>query len=143
MDKIVTFRGSGTELKIIFRGYEREVASDLDDANWLSASAEISAANAHLVAPIGVTTRDLREMADDLDAILSGRKSAVDLGCFEDQLGLGIERKGSAGHFVLSARLESISPARIRFETAFESDQSHLAESLVALQDAASTFPVR
>ena len=145
MTNTVQIRGDGAAIQIEVLGYERPVASDEDDANWLRAKCSVTVAEFSAVLNVALVTHDFARFADELQQAVRLLKGTATFSTVE--AGIAIEIKfTTAGHAEVSGSVKSQTstvPDVSVLSFSFETDQSFLAHTVRELKAIASRFPVR
>lgn len=142
MEQVVVFSGErGQRLAIHVSGYERENASNNEDANWLRCSAVAEVGSFQGCSDLSLMTHDFARLASSLSDVMKSETDAAHWDTDEDVLSLSVETT-SARSARLSGTLRDIDHgASISFS--FEIGMTILERALVDLQDTLSVFPQR
>ena len=99
MSKILEFQLGGSaqqRLRLRVTGRERPDMNEVDDENWLTASAEVRAGAFAGAAEFSLRTEDLAEFRKGLAELTDGASSPAHLKTMENQLALRVDSKGGA-----------------------------------------------
>src|SRR5262245_50583084 len=88
----------GCRLVLLIEGYENELASNVDDANWLLASATLETPAFRGEAAVALTTKDVEGFVVALEDVTSGRNGSASLRPQEEGVLITVERsRGGTG----------------------------------------------
>jgi hypothetical protein len=142
MSEQITFLGNVGRLTVEVSGYEREVADNEDDANWLSSTIAIQAPPFSGTFAASLRTHELQDFYEHLDAALRSLSGTVVFQTLEDDLTLEFQfqNKGSVS-ITGVAQPHRFRANVLRFR--FESDQSSVGLAAKELSSVLQHFPVR
>lgn len=138
----ILIEGGGCFVSVVVEGYEREVAEEFSDANWLKCTIKlgIGAFSAKFYATM--TTQDFVEFQSDLSKSIKNLSGIATFRTDEEWLSLDIEMNArGAAHVRGAAQVHGLPKAKLNFE--FETDQSYLSQTCLQLGKVVQTFPVR
>ena len=141
MESCVEFRGQGGTLVVTVVGYEREVASDESDANWLSCSANLILQHLSFSVAFAATTRDFLRFREQLSAITTSAGSAT-LATDEEVITIRLQRT-AIGELTINAVMKDQGVPRSRVEVELLNDQTHVSDIRGEVELIVNRFPVR
>ena len=138
----VTFFGDGGRLTIEVSDYERKMADNEDDANWLNSTIAIQAAPFSGAFGVALTTHELGVLHERLQDALQSLSGTVVFQTTEDDLSLEF-KFGGRGSVSVSGVAQPHRSAAGTLHFRFESDQSSIGLAVQELSSALRHFPVR
>ena len=137
----LSIRGEAGHLTIEVLGYENRRADNTDDANWLQSLVGLEFEN--LVVRLGASlrTQELRCFHDALDGALRSLEGKAVLNACEEVISLSVEF-GSRGSARILGELLHCGMTNYSVKFAFDSDQSHLRNTLSQLREVLIKYPV-
>jgi len=132
----------GRRVLITVRGYERDVALDPYDANWLRCTAEVEQDAFRGAVEASLTTSDFSRFLSELDGVMSGSSAVASFTTMEEALAFRVEvdRKGRA---TVTGKLRELGELGAGLSFAFESDRSFLMAAHADLKRIIAAFPER
>ena len=134
--------GGGCFVSVVVEGYERELAEEVSDANWLKCTIKlgIGAFSAEFYATM--TTHDFVEFQSELSKSIKNLSGIATFRTDEEWLSLDIEINArGAAHVCGVAQVHGLPKAKLTFE--FETDQSYLSRTCFQLEKVVQNFPIR
>ena len=140
--KSIVFCGEGSQLTFEVSGYERPMASDMYDANWLKTTVSVAVGPFSGSFNANLTTWEFAQIQEQLAEavkLLSGR---LNFESAESDVVLSVEfsHRGTA---TVSGLLRPNGSERTTLSFNFETDQSMLSETVRQLDELAVRLPVR
>jgi hypothetical protein len=132
----------GRRLRITVRGYERNVAFNPYDANWLVCSAEVEVGAFRGAVDASFTTNDFSSFLSDVNNLMNGSAMAATFTTMEDALTFRFTID-HAGRARVTGTLRERGPFEAELSFGFESDRSWLASAHSDLQEIVESFPYR
>lgn len=142
MSSMITIAGASGKLTINILGYENGDARDVDDANWLLCSIELTVDGFNARYRAALTTHELKDLEDELARILSEPGGSMSFVTDEENLGLKIRVESLGGVDIEGDCKVSGSP-KVTLSFLFQSDQTFLAKSLEDIKVALQYFPIK
>jgi hypothetical protein len=137
-----TLKGEGAELVIHVDSYERPVAEDESDANWLSCRVAGAMSGFSGLGKYSIVTSEFVGFEDALRAGLEQLSGSVNFSTMEKGLGWDIKFNGR-GQAIVSGFLKSSGSPTATLSFSFQSDQSYLQQTLSELIRVNREFPIR
>jgi hypothetical protein len=138
----IRFAGEQGTLAIEIYGYERSVAEDQDDANWLRAELTVKAGPFSGAFKSAFTTYDLTSLCDGMKNVLAALSGSMSFQNTEHDIAFNIEFDKRGGATINGTVHPHRSPeASLKFR--FDTDQSYLAHTLSQLEALLRRFPIR
>ena len=138
----ISFVGDGGRITIEISDYEREVADNEDDANWLNSSIAIQAGSFSGSFAASLTTHELGLLHERLQTALQSLSGAVAFQTTEDDLSLEFTFNNRGAVSIAGvAQPHRFRTGALRFR--FESDQSSIGLAVQEISSALRHFPVR
>ena len=122
--------------------YERPVATDSADANWLTSAIEISTGNFSGVVDGALTTEDVDQFRQDLAKALEAGNGIAEFRTLEQILELKIILN-ARGHATVFGALHSLDRPATVLSFSFETDQSFLRRTASDVDGIVEAFPIR
>jgi hypothetical protein len=139
----LTLQGElGRRVLITVRGYEREVALDPYDANWLRCSAEVEHGAFRGAVDASFATSDFSRFLSELDQVMNGSGAVASFTTMEEALDFRVE-VDRAGRATVTGKLRELGELGADLSFAFESDRSFLTAAHSDLKRIVATFPER
>jgi len=136
------FFGEGCKITIEFRDYERPIADNDDDANWLRSSIHVEADPFSGAFPVALTTHEVIVLYERLKKAYDSLSGTVAFQSTEEDLLLEIEFLASGATIISGiARPHTSSRAALHFR--FGSDQSAIGDSIRELGLVLRRLPAR
>ena len=141
--KTLTLEGErGRKLLICVYGFERDVAEDPYDANWLRCSAEVEQGSFRGSVEASFTTNDFARFLSEMDRLMTGDSETASFNTMEEALTLRVE-VDPAGRATVVGRLRQVEAGGPELSFNFESDISFLAKTHSDLKGIVAAFPQR
>jgi hypothetical protein len=142
MSPQVSIKGHGASISIEASGYERPIAQNVDDANWLKCRVTVNLGYFTGEYPGAFETSDFVRFRDGLEKILSTMGGMASFETCEEALNCTIEMRGSGTARIKGkAQIHQNVAATLSFS--FESDQSFIAQTLREVEAIIAEYPVR
>lgn len=123
-------------------GYERPIAQNVYDANWLKCRVALNLGNFTGHYPAAFETSDFVRFRDGLKTVLSAMSGSVSLVTCEEVLKCTIEMETTGTAQIKGvAQVQEHATATLWFS--FRSDQTFLAETLREVETVIREYPVR
>src|SRR5690606_14880522 len=104
----LTLQGElGRRVLVTVRGYEREVALDPYDANWLRCSAEVEQGAFRGAVDASFATSDFSRFLSELDRVMSGSSAVASFTTMEEALDFRVE-VDRAGRATVTGKLREL-----------------------------------
>jgi len=132
----------GRRLAIEVRGYERDVARDPSDANWLDCSVDLVLGRFQGSAEASFATEDFACFFAELEAVMRGSGRAAVFETMEEGLSVRVELS-RGGRVTVAGQLREVEVDGSVLSYSFESDRSSIEEFQVMLGRVVSEFPAR
>jgi len=138
----ISLNGHGASISIEVSGYERPIAQNVDDANWLKCRVAVNLGYFTGEYPATFVTSDFVRFRDGLKTVLSTMGGSASLETCEEALNCTVEMKSNgAARIKGKAQVHQNIAAALSFS--FESDQSFAAQTLREVEAVIAEYPVR
>jgi len=133
---------SNRRLTIIVQSYERNVAQDPFDANWLRCSVDVESGRFRASIEASFTTHDFALFLAELAQVVQRSAVTASFQTMEESLSFHIEAD-ETGRAIIRGQLREIALEETVLCFAFDSDLSFLQETESDLRQVVAEFPVR
>lgn len=142
MSEGITIGGHGARIELNVQGYERENASILSDANWLSCLLNFEIGPIAGATKLSMETHDLKSFKAQLDQLVRADRTRAELSPIEEVFQCTITM-GTLGHALVSGVIKTGDTVKVELSFSFDSDQSFLRQTSIELEAAIEKFAVK
>ena len=142
MENKWTLRGEGAELVIYVSSYERTLADNQSDANWLRCKVTGALGRFSFSEDYSIIAGEFAAFQESLMAAIVGRSTRARFATAEEGLGWDIDFN-HRGQATVSGFIKSTGSPKTTLSFSFQSDQSYLQKTLSELTKVNQQFPIR
>ena len=138
----MSIKGHGASIIIEVSGYERPIAQNIDDANWLTCRVFVNLGYFSGEYPATFVTSDFVRFRNELKNVLSEMGGSASFETCEESLNCSIEMK-KTGIAQIGGKVQIHGNVITALQFSFQSDQSFLTETLLQVEAIIRDYPVR